>query len=104
MRLIKGTDNNDGSYLRGSGGEKLAERDQKGFIRYSTEELERIPPYEIRHSQPGSGGALTATGSTIAGAAIGSVFGLPGTIVGGIAGAGIGAAATEVANRASGRR
>lgn len=81
----------------------MAERDAKGFIRYSPEELERIPTYEQRTS--GGGGMAAATGltagttGTLAGAVIGSAWGPVGTIIGGLAGATLAPAATAAIAR-----
>ncbi len=79
----------------------MAERDEKGYIRYSMEELQRIPPYEerVRGTNPAMMGITGGTAGTLAGAAIGSSFGPTGTIVGGVGGALAGGAAGRYFNR-----
>lgn len=71
----------------------MATRDEHGFIRYTPEELERIPPYEIRSGGgPAAGGLAAPPVGTLVGATIGAGFGPVGAFVGGVAGAALGGA------------
>lgn len=70
-------------------------RDEKGFIYYTTEELNSVPPFEVREkagAYPCPGGALGMLGGAGLGAAIGSAFGPAGTVIGGLAGGAAGGA------------
>lgn len=86
----------------------MPQRDDEGFIRYSKEELERIPPFEVRYGEVGMGAVARGFGAgtvgTVAGAAIGSVWGPVGTVVGGIAGAVVGGSAGAAATGAPPRQ
>lgn len=83
----------------------MATKDEKGFIRYTQAELNRIPPFEQRDragTRPAvtTGGALGMVGGALAGAGVGSAFGPTGTVIGGGAGAIAGnAAAGTLADR-----
>lgn len=69
----------------------LATRDEHGFIRYTQEELERIPSYEVRTGAgPGATAIAAPPVSTLVGATIGAGFGPVGAFVGGAAGAALG--------------
>lgn len=71
----------------------MATRDERGFIRYTPEELERIPPYEVRSGGEPTAGRLAAPPvGTLVGATIGAGFGPVGAFVGGVAGAALGGA------------
>lgn len=83
----------------------MPERDAKGFIRYSMEELQRIPPYEqrVQGASAANLGITGGTAGTLGGAVIGSMWGPVGTLVGGVAGATVGGAVGTFVNRAGGK-
>jgi hypothetical protein len=69
----------------------VAKRDEKGYIHYSQEELERIPSFEERDGRmPGAagltGGALGALAGGTVGAAAGPGVGLAGLATGAVLG------------------
>lgn len=72
----------------------MATRDDKGYIRYSQEELNKIPPYDVRaRGTAGNNRMARASIGALGGAAAGSVFGPAGTVIGGLAGAAFGGGA-----------
>lgn len=77
----------------------MATRDEKGYIHYTPEELQRIPSYEERSAGQrfGLGGLAGTTLGALGGGLIGSAFGPAGTLVGGAAGAVAGNQATGAA-------
>jgi len=64
-------------------------RDEKGFIRYTLEELNRIPSFEAREragAGRGPAGTIGMLGGAAVGAAIGFTFGPVGAVIGALAG------------------
>lgn len=70
----------------------MAQRDEKGYIHYTQEELNQVPPFEQRDRGPG-GFMTNFTGVTfgaLTGGILGSALGPAGTVAGGIAGGAVG--------------
>ncbi|MFZ5826639.1 MAG: hypothetical protein ACOY94_20300 [Bacillota bacterium] len=82
----------------------MATRDEKGYIHYTPEELQRIPSFEERAAgrPAGMGGLTGATLGALGGGLVGSAFGPAGTLVGGVAGAAAGNRAAAGAGGAPG--
>jgi|GEM_PF-3786159 len=78
----------------------MAERDANGYIRYSREELERIPSFEQR-SSPRAPGVAGVTGSTI-GAFTGGLLGYSAGPGGALAGLAAGTVIGDQVARATG--
>lgn len=73
----------------------MPKEDEKPYIDYSMEELNKVPPFEERDRDGTAGllgGAAGATGGAFVGAGLGSAFGPVGTALGFAAGATGGAA------------
>lgn len=88
----------------------MATRDEKGYIHYSSEELNRIPSYEQRDNgrAPLAGGLTGATLGAVAGGAVGGTAGPGGALAGAAAGTVLGSQAARatgaVANQGAGKK
>jgi len=74
----------------------MATKDEKGYIDYTQEELNRVPSFEVRDRGGGApllGGLAGATGGAFIGAGLGSGLGPAGSALGSAAGAVAGGAA-----------
>jgi hypothetical protein len=76
--------------IQWKGREEVATRDERGFIHYTPEELERIPPFEQRTAGTPALGTAGGTLGAVTGAALGTPFGPFGMLAGGAAGAAVG--------------